>query len=1247
MPQSPEELRQVEYIKEIGRKLLTLIEQRVIGTRAEFDTFVDDIRTQIEADKNPLTGQNLSPADKETFTKVFAFLFGDPARGEAEGKFRKYLRIISSKATAYGDKGETINDLFVRAKEAVQNAGLGSIDHAALAIAVGISASELIDNRPEAKLDEKFSFEAKLSPLMQTIWQEYKTYKAQRNAAGADTADDYFTAPGGVHDRLGQPLPGGGQWTNPDVRKIFRRAYEIDSVLDRGMAGQYILPELNNVKQNMRTLKIDSSLSATGVSQAEVIFNRLKEKYDSYSENFLAKIDAQTIDGIAANLAASGEDAEFREFATGLNRLKKKLELLQERGVSLHNMDDADRDELRKLYEVVKSRQKFLTDADIPELQREILLFSLYRQLTNNAEAILGIETEELDNIFTDDVKYWLLGKYGQEWQEVQRYWALKEAGNTALLTEYDRHRLEKFAENLKQAFGELQSEPTKDVAYTRRFIAIDILLNRIDSILTSRASSVVPESDGLMEISGRAPYDEQSWRDSFEAALGKLPKEQVIRQLEWEMSELDRRERAYDQRERFAKSSEGVRFTGLKKWLDEKASRTGDEDYKYWVAYFSNRLPMADMMGPYAASNRMTANVRESVKTYPEYAHWNHDFFIGTKPSPENLRYKHYELVRKLVFRIEELLTEQWDFVSDEKVIPEKPKSTPDAPGFFSLGRSAWMGGEGDFHKKLYDKLEKEFSASSGLSLDELKVAIRVAFSGLTLTGVKAELFMSYYAVGSSPPSFAELGYEIEAYPQANDFNLAAKAVTEIPEVVMGMHVDRRWLLKMAAKVGVYAAFRDWHLKKDDPNKDKLWGLSGAPHVRDTAQFKDFIDKMDEDEADRILEIIREDTARRNNATYTRFRNLLRSIALSEAKCAAIHHYYDSGDRKEPKRRMKLLNELGVEDDRGDFLAPIVMTARIMIYGGTELGIPGRPGYFAEMSSELHEGLFKSHEVVVEFRKHIFSPAPELKGGMEHHHEDIAALAADWYKVLSYTSGMKVLDGGRAINWPKVLELMEYRLHVLFATYRAAGYLDPYQTPLLPISQEIQHRLKLAFGDKPTSLIETLKQVSFSSGQTMGKDGDSNWMNIYFERIRGLDKKKVLSPDEKEELFEAKAYQNATGRYVTLQQYLMELVEPRFGVTVVSRIRKDDRSLKERKRDGREEKALATKLDDGIYSGGLESRGYIHRAMPATQRYIALLRRYNVDAPTLSEKFIPVGNEKAKAEQKAEQQQSEETGKK
>ncbi len=515
MPRTPEE--EQAFFREVGQRLVDFARSGDLFTRVDLQAVYTEFKDRIfNLGVKPTDPTTPIPGpDIDTYQRAFRLLMGDPAETsrnpdtgvvepEPVGVLRQQWESILETAEdvydevqillagvgvtpSFEDNGQRLARVFSQVRAHLETQpGFGDDERRALAIAFDRLQREALINTPE-----NAEFEAK-TESMRSTWQEYQDYKTDRNSNNIPDLDARFND---IHTRLGAPRPGGGQWVNPDVRAIFENAYEIDTLLDDAIVnGTDISANIPNINQRFEDLKIQTNVRATGASETEVLYHRLKEKLDMYFQLKSQRIDITFIDRIAGELRASNEDASFREYATNLNLLLKKIKVLRENNVSLYSLEtdpqgDQHKAEIRQYLAKMIEHQQFLTDTDISVAADRDYLKQLHNFAVEHAKVYLGDQTLEDPEIFTDDTRYWLMGRYNKAWRTVQRYWAIHKADDTVLLTDYDKRQLEEAAQDFTEAIDYLKDPANgqqNDISIAKRFAAIDVQRNRIKEILAA-----------------------------------------------------------------------------------------------------------------------------------------------------------------------------------------------------------------------------------------------------------------------------------------------------------------------------------------------------------------------------------------------------------------------------------------------------------------------------------------------------------------------------------------------------------------------------------------------------------------------------------------------------------------------------------------------------------------------------------------------------------------------------------------
>mgnify|MGYP005838930391 CR=1 FL=1 len=1142
----------------ISQKLEQLFDRQKFTSFEGFSKWINKIRKQIFEDKKRPDEPNKElGADADFYIKTFRQLFGDPAQksinpdtrkdeSEPVGTLRKKWAETYRKVDAYYDQlieklksnnielnfndgGAKIGEVINKIKKILDERGnLDTTTQIILSILAARLIADAVKNWPERQSFEETTV-GKLG-----VWTQFSIYKISKETEDFDE-DTFFVKAG---KELGRDLPDGGQWRSADVIKtLFPLAYGINQKLGQLLdENQQNLndQEFEDLKQQMALLKESCAVGETGVSETIVLYNRLKAKYDLFVDRLHSNLSRDLILEASTKLTLAGKKKEFLAYAAAINGLLVKIEELEVQDSSA--LLDEDQKFLKNNLEVVEREASFADGKYKDELGEttQDILSTIHRKVVLKTKVLLRSLLDEPDEVFTPDVRDWMMGVFSGEslqysWQQVQYYWNLygNNPNNGVLFTFYDKRILEGLAKDFKEGLQDLMDEKNSfesnnfrpDVSHKNRETAIKIQLNRIAEMLRAvernkANSESVGKAGEEIEVATPTEGTAISWRKAFEDALRGKSESEILGFLKEQRANMEMMETSHtNESTAFSLLEKGKEFSGLISYLEVLIET--NPKFKYLHSYFKNRLAIMDKMNPNADSDAGTADFLASLESQPTNIDYKKGkvtrFFLGTNgvdiQEPEK-HYEYYKEVRETLFIMEDLRTQQYDFFTEES----KSKDIS-LPGYFSFGKANWMGTQGGYYGKFTKRIKKEFDDKNiKLSPEKMDEVIRIAFSIMVLNGGFAELFVNgVYGVGKSPPAFLELEFITDIYPQAKYLNAAKEDVSAIPEVVHGEIISKRWLLKQFTKTGIYAFIvkNNNFNKPSGYQKNKLWGQANAPDVREIDKFDDYLNGLSEEQAWKILEIIKDSKYNKaDNGDFNRARNILRSIEISE-KLSKLFHVHD-------RRPQRLVDIRGNLDPKGDYILPKIISPRYLMFGATELK-DGEAGHFADEGSNY--GLYeKSFNALEKIKELIDSLPPDLERGYDHHHDAIQTILDHFEKIRKTSSSPK--QGLEFIDWQAVVYEYSLGIYKLFAAYRKAGFGDPTKKPSYSITTQ---RLKEIF--------RTNKVIRFSS--------------LVAEMLEKLEESGQIGFESNPAWYSTRGFRDRDGNYVGMAEYFHQMLMP------------------------------------------------------------------------------------------------------
>ncbi len=1132
-----------ETFREEVKKLRPLLDKS--KSRLEFVLQVGLINKQIEAGIRPDNPtETLTDVNKDPYRNALKYLFTELIvkfpDDEVFKYSKQYLELFRNEIDSLAILNEKLPEIFEKVKN--NKPALEAIK-----IAARIRRRELV--RVESQqVEDKWSMK---------LWTKFNEYK---NAA-ADERDGFL-------DKAIEQLETawGSLKTNPELFKNLLMAALavgelIEEVNEAASRDDDNTPaKLQELESRLAELEQKADPDVTHVAESQNIYDQLQARVQAVRTKWQSKITNEFRRRAEENDMLEGEVKDYEKFYGNLKKFNKYLQQFRTNESLLASVGSLAENGKQKIEEYLASIRKgkdFLNDDDVPQMDRDRLQ-ALYDRLVLEANIILGKATENADLVFTKRVKDWLTWTTDGDYAQVESFWSLYQAGNYSVL-EDDVDEMEEIAERLQKKLEDLinlDRSHSVDVEHHNRANAIMILLNQLQEMVrgVGTKDSKVKSGEIVLEIPPDA--NKTAWRKAFKEALDGRTDEEIKKFLKQQQVAMEKMERDYEGDRPFSEIEEGYQFAGLREFL----SNDVEGKFNYYYLYFKNRLAIMDVMSPYANSLAGSADVIKVLEKYPSFQASHLRFFLGTdgtSPDKEGSFYEHWSEVRQAILTMEELRTEQFDFT-------KKNPTRLDA-GFFSFGRGKWMGKDDDFYTPFIKTISERLQAiNKDLTKEDLAEIVRIAFSTMTLNGGFAELFMSWWAVGKSPPWFLELELMMEIHPLAQALNSAKETVVEIPAVVMGLKMDPKWLLKKATEIGIYKTISDdSSLQWTGYNAGRLWGLSGAPDVTNFTSFKSYINSLSDNQAWLILNHIRDQKSGDQSSDLIRFRNILKSIHISEVKADLIEVHH--------KKPQQLLDTRGELQPDGDIIASAMTPPGKATYGFTEFVSGGEAGYFARNNKQT-DVFIRVYEAFMEIKKRIFSSPVNIPKGTRAE-DAIEELAEELTKTFKTTSKPKTnMD---FVDWEWVLHQFNYKLYMLFATYRLRGYGDPLRKPVVPTAESLK-RLAGYGSQKVGSLVEELRERTERSGQLLLPT--RGWLGRSRSALKG--------------------HPRSDGALVSFKEYLLDMLKvkkgsgTRFGV-----------------------------LNDGLFRAGT----YI-KSSGRYRKYTALLTKYGVGERKLNKDLTPSG---------------------
>ncbi|MBU0578639.1 hypothetical protein KJ628_01510, partial [Patescibacteria group bacterium] len=488
-------LIQEKLIKEKIDELLRLLSSEDIFTSDDFLQRVADMQAQISVGNHPEeAGRRITAtADRDFYSQA--------------------LDAIKTQFTLYFERAEVIYSRLNIANRdqlaeeaarvgAVLNAQPNALNHQeesfAVLTAIRRYESEFLQQEQEEVESENRWFLG--------FWNDYKNFATKRSETDFNESQ-FFSQTTLELQRKG--------WQGLDeelLRDLFDQTVEIEELIEvaRNTFADLTLEDFESIEESLEELHNSTQPTKTGIAETRVLYNRLLMKYQALKKAWLVNIDANFIEGAKKQGLRPNQLEKYEDYLDSLEALENNLRTLvtnDARAQSLGSISVVQKKYLNELYETVIENNRLLNvfQSKIPE-QDLLRLNELYDRITSEAEILLGVQLDELESIFTDDVEWWLFAYHGEQWRRTQRLWQQYQAGNVEALILFDKLTIE---ELISYFSAEIQDLDENDVAYNQRFIALDIQLNRLQKMHSAmkeatdkKAADATPATaEGLGEL--------------------------------------------------------------------------------------------------------------------------------------------------------------------------------------------------------------------------------------------------------------------------------------------------------------------------------------------------------------------------------------------------------------------------------------------------------------------------------------------------------------------------------------------------------------------------------------------------------------------------------------------------------------------------------------------------------------------------------------------------------------------------
>ncbi|MBT3249682.1 MAG: hypothetical protein HN846_03410 [Candidatus Pacebacteria bacterium] len=499
-------------VEEKFAELKTNVLTRRVFTESDFSELLAEMRERIKDGNHPTEKGVVIEGDKTHYGLAVNRLEREltPHFKDAEKFYRSWGRVVNSRETLIAkaaDVSKKLGEMKADKDDYEEFSVIASI--VARRYETEFLAAEVVETQEEKR-------------WFLELWPtHYRDYRAKRDAAD-DVAFDEAAFFDERTKKLGENGKGWRNLTQEDnpvsLRKIFESTYDVESSIINAevsyKADRDLDPNtLKDIKTKLDELK--DVVADTGVAETKVLHNRLAVRYDNLEREWSSNIGPGYEERAKGRLVAE-ERTKFGAYTGSLKQLQYKLSQLSGGKVRVEspaNINSTQKKELDVAYKAVKTNKEAAGSALATILpEDEKTLDALHQRLINEAEVLLGIETEELKSVFNDDVDWWMFAYHGEQWRVTQRLWEQHMADNsTHTLMSYDKKTIKELIKYFSKEIKDLDLDKD-DVAYHQRFIALDIQLNRLEKI-----SLAIEKDEKVQVVDKNEVFSEHRLPDWFE----------------------------------------------------------------------------------------------------------------------------------------------------------------------------------------------------------------------------------------------------------------------------------------------------------------------------------------------------------------------------------------------------------------------------------------------------------------------------------------------------------------------------------------------------------------------------------------------------------------------------------------------------------------------------------------------------------------------------------------------------------
>ena len=287
--------------------------------------------------------------------------------------------------------------------------------------------------------------------------------------------------------------------TEEQLQNLFSAAIGIESkiIAAEGDVAQVDSARLSEIEGEFSSLQ--TLIGSTTVAETQVLYGRLWMRYQSLRRLWTSVIDLESVKD-AKEVLDPDDYNDYRKFMSALLGLRDLSTKLMGDGKYISSgANSAQRKLINKWLGTVEEHIWILEHPSVAEVIDVDKLREIYVKAVEEAEIFLGNQTDELEEVFIEDINWWMFQHHGEQWRATQRLWAKYHPNHVAALSNADRIEINELLEYFSTQIGRVNefnigfaAGDDPDVAAHHRFVAMDIQRNKLSEMKTAAGAPVV-----------------------------------------------------------------------------------------------------------------------------------------------------------------------------------------------------------------------------------------------------------------------------------------------------------------------------------------------------------------------------------------------------------------------------------------------------------------------------------------------------------------------------------------------------------------------------------------------------------------------------------------------------------------------------------------------------------------------------------------------------------------------------------